>query len=258
MRADIETRKKIEKITWIGLLANVALSMIKLVIGWTGGSQAVVADALHSFSDTASDVVILFGVRYWTAPPDDCHPFGHQKIESFVTIVISLILLGVAAGIGTNAIVCLMPAIPPPAAACCSGRAPAVPVGQGNSVPHHICRRRGKPVLGFKSQCLAPPHRCPVLHPGAGGGDRRAHLPETGVSGSGGRHPGIGLHYQGGDRYLRRQPGRADRQGNVPERAGQYSDPDPRDFPCPGHAPDTVPEIGGFFTWTFTWRWMDR
>ncbi len=49
MRADIETRKKIEKITWIGLLANVALSMIKLVIGWTGGSQAVVADALHSF-----------------------------------------------------------------------------------------------------------------------------------------------------------------------------------------------------------------
>ncbi len=53
--------------------------MIKLVIGWTGGSQAVVADALHSFSDTASDVVILFGVRYWTAPPDDCHPFGHQK-----------------------------------------------------------------------------------------------------------------------------------------------------------------------------------
>ncbi len=60
-------------------------------------------------------MVILFGVRYWTAPPDDCHPFGHQKIESFVTIVISLILLGVAAGIGTNAIVCLMqPSHPQP------------------------------------------------------------------------------------------------------------------------------------------------
>lgn len=108
MRADLYTRKNIEKITWIGLLANVALAVIKLVIGWIGSSQAVVADALHSFSDTASDLVILFGVRYWTAPPDECHPFGHQKIESFVTIFISLILLGVAAGIGYNAIVSLM------------------------------------------------------------------------------------------------------------------------------------------------------
>lgn len=108
MCTENDTRKNIEKITWIGLVANVALSVIKLVLGVAGSSQAVVADAMHSFSDTASDLVILFGVRYWTAPPDDCHPFGHQKIESFVTIFISLILLGVAAGIGYNAIVSLM------------------------------------------------------------------------------------------------------------------------------------------------------
>jgi cation diffusion facilitator family transporter len=108
MQSVSHKRKNIEKITWIGLLANVVLSVIKLAIGWAGSSQAVVADALHSFSDTASDLVILFGVRYWTAPPDECHPFGHQKIEAFVTIVIGLILLGVAAGIGTNAVVCLM------------------------------------------------------------------------------------------------------------------------------------------------------
>ncbi|MFU8770665.1 MAG: cation diffusion facilitator family transporter, partial [Desulfotignum sp.] len=91
-----------------GLGANVALSVFKLIIGVAGSSQAVVADALHSFSDTASDVVILFGVRYWTAPPDECHPFGHQKIESFVTIFIGLILLGVAAGIAYTAVISLM------------------------------------------------------------------------------------------------------------------------------------------------------
>ncbi|MCF8090161.1 MAG: cation diffusion facilitator family transporter [Desulfotignum sp.] len=113
MRAETNTRKNIEKITWIGLVANVALAVIKLIIGVSGSSQAVVADAMHSFSDTASDLVILFGVRYWTAPPDDCHPFGHQKIESFVTIVISLILLGVATGIGYNAIVSLMHPVTP-------------------------------------------------------------------------------------------------------------------------------------------------
>ncbi len=101
-----ETR--IRKITLAGLFANVILSIVKLVIGLAGNSQAVVADALHSFSDTSSDFVILFGVKYWTAPADDCHPFGHQKIESFVTICIGVILIGVACGIGYNAVLGLM------------------------------------------------------------------------------------------------------------------------------------------------------
>ncbi|MBF0201147.1 MAG: cation transporter [Desulfamplus sp.] len=102
-----ETKKKIEKLTWAGLLANVLLALFKLVIGLKSGSQAVVADAMHSFSDTASDIVILLGVRYWTAPPDHCHPYGHQKMESFVTIIIGLSLLTVAGGIAYNAIVSL-------------------------------------------------------------------------------------------------------------------------------------------------------
>ncbi len=96
---------RIRKVTLLGLICNVMLSIVKLVIGLMGNSQAVVADALHSFSDTSTDLVILFGVKYWTAPPDDCHPYGHQKIESFITIVIGLILITVAAGIGYNGII---------------------------------------------------------------------------------------------------------------------------------------------------------
>ncbi len=101
-------KNRIRKVTLIGLFANIILSVIKFIIGTLGNSQAVVADALHSFSDTSSDFVILFGVKYWTAPPDESHPFGHQKIESFVTIIIGLILLAVASGIGYNAILSLM------------------------------------------------------------------------------------------------------------------------------------------------------
>ncbi len=101
-------KNRIQKVTLIGLFANIILSVIKFIIGTLGNSQAVVADALHSFSDTSSDFVILFGVKYWTAPADKTHPFGHQKIESFVTIVIGLILMAVAAGIGYNAILSLM------------------------------------------------------------------------------------------------------------------------------------------------------
>lgn len=104
-----ETNQKtqIQQITLIGLLANIALSIIKFLIGFFGNSQAVIADALHSFSDTTSDLVILFGVKYWTAPPDESHPFGHQKIESFITIVIGFILIFVACAIGYNALVSL-------------------------------------------------------------------------------------------------------------------------------------------------------
>ena len=97
-------KKEIMKITLWGLVVNVFISIIKFVLGFLGNSQAVVADAAHSFSDTSTDLVILLGVKYWTAPPDSSHPYGHQKIESFITIVIGLILLSAAVGIGYNAI----------------------------------------------------------------------------------------------------------------------------------------------------------
>ncbi len=99
---------KIQRVTLLGFGANIILSVVKLVIGIYGNSQAVVADALHSFSDTSSDLVIIFGVKYWSAPPDQCHPFGHRKLESFVTVIIGLILLATAAGIGYNGVISLM------------------------------------------------------------------------------------------------------------------------------------------------------
>ncbi|MCD4719053.1 MAG: cation diffusion facilitator family transporter [Desulfobacula sp.] len=103
----MDKKTQIQKITLIGLAANIVLSVIKFFIGFLGNSQAVVADALHSFSDTSSDLVILFGVKYWTAPPDDSHPYGHQKIESLISIIIGFILLFVAGAIGYNGLVSL-------------------------------------------------------------------------------------------------------------------------------------------------------
>ncbi len=100
----MDNKKEIMKITLWGLVLNVLISIIKFVLGFMGNSQAVVADAAHSFSDTSTDLVILLGVKFWTAPPDDNHPYGHQKIESFVTIIIGIILLTAACGIGYHAI----------------------------------------------------------------------------------------------------------------------------------------------------------
>lgn len=98
---------QIRKVTWVGLLTNIALSCAKLLGGIFGHSHAVVADGVHSLSDTATDLAILIGVRFWTAPPDGNHPHGHHRIETLVTTIIGVILAGVAAGLLVEAITSL-------------------------------------------------------------------------------------------------------------------------------------------------------
>jgi len=96
--------RSIRRVTWIGLVANVLLSGFKLAGGILGSSQVIVADAVHSLSDTTTDVAVLIGVRYWSRPPDDGHPHGHGRIEAVVTAGIGLLLAGVAVGLTWNAI----------------------------------------------------------------------------------------------------------------------------------------------------------
>ena len=56
---------------WVGLIVNLVLAAAKLAAGLIGHSQAVVADAIHSLSDTVTDVALILGVRYWSAPADE-------------------------------------------------------------------------------------------------------------------------------------------------------------------------------------------
>jgi cation diffusion facilitator family transporter len=64
----------------------------------------VVADAVHTISDSSTDVAILIGVRFWSRPPDAGHPHGHRRIETVITTVIALVLILVAAGLIYNAL----------------------------------------------------------------------------------------------------------------------------------------------------------
>ena len=91
-------------ITAIGLVVNLLLSAIKFVLGVIGHSQAVIADAVHSLSDMGTDLLILLGVKFWSAPADERHPYGHQRLETVVTLVISFLLAAVAVGLGWDAI----------------------------------------------------------------------------------------------------------------------------------------------------------
>jgi len=102
-----QNQKSVKKITWLGLFVNLLLTVFKLIVGLIGQSQAVVADAFHSLSDMATDIAVLFGVRYWEAPADQDHPYGHHRIQTLITLSIGLALVVIALGIGYNALVTL-------------------------------------------------------------------------------------------------------------------------------------------------------
>jgi len=95
---------QIRRISWIGLATNLFLAGLKFVVGMLGNSQAVIADAVHSLSDMGTDLAVIFGVKYWSAPADEDHPYGHRRIETIVTIVIGLSLVVVALGIGYHSL----------------------------------------------------------------------------------------------------------------------------------------------------------
>ena len=69
----------VRKVTWVGLVWNAVLSVAKFVVGVLGNSQALVADAVHSASDFATDIAVIVGSHFWNSPPDAEHPYGHRR-----------------------------------------------------------------------------------------------------------------------------------------------------------------------------------
>lgn len=105
MSMKAENREKaIYKVTWVGFFVNLALSIGKLLAGIFGRSGAMVADAVHSMSDFATDIVVLIFVKVSAKPKDECHDYGHGKYETIATIIIGLALLAVSIGIFVNSI----------------------------------------------------------------------------------------------------------------------------------------------------------
>jgi cation diffusion facilitator family transporter len=85
--------KQAEFATWIGIIVNTLLAIMKGVVGWLSGSRALVADAAHSASDVAGSIAVLAGLRTAQKPPDQDHPYGHGKAENIATIIVALLLI---------------------------------------------------------------------------------------------------------------------------------------------------------------------
>lgn len=88
-------RSAVQKVLIITLLLNLAVMVLKAVLGLSTGSLSLVADALHSVTDSASNVLGLFTNRFSSPQPDRDHPYGHQKFEAVGALGIAA-FLGIA------------------------------------------------------------------------------------------------------------------------------------------------------------------
>lgn len=91
--------QELTKVTLVGSAGNLALLAFKFVAGIVGHSAAMVADAIHSLSDFATDLIVLVFVRISAKPQDAGHDYGHGKFETLATLFVALALVAAAIGI---------------------------------------------------------------------------------------------------------------------------------------------------------------
>ncbi|MCK9343652.1 MAG: cation diffusion facilitator family transporter [Massilibacteroides sp.] len=99
--------KNIIRVTVTGAIANFVLLVLKFVIGFIGGSGALLADAIHSLSDFITDGIVLIFLHISAKPKDVGHDYGHGKFETLATAFIGLLLLLVGVGLFVSNAHCL-------------------------------------------------------------------------------------------------------------------------------------------------------
>lgn len=100
--------REVRKVTLIGSVVDLVLGVVKIVVGYTAGSQALIADGVHSLSDLATDFLVLFAAKHSHREADAEHPYGHGRIETVATVVLGVALLAVAVGICYEAVARLL------------------------------------------------------------------------------------------------------------------------------------------------------
>lgn len=90
--------------TLVGLATNIVLAIFKLLAGIFGFSYAMIADAIHSFSDCFATGIVYVGIRIGEKPPDKSHPYGHANAEIIAALLVALIILATGVYVGVSSI----------------------------------------------------------------------------------------------------------------------------------------------------------
>ncbi|HCQ22286.1 MAG: cation transporter [Aphanizomenon flos-aquae LD13] len=90
-----DNRTEVRKVLIITLLLNVFVMGLKALVGYWTGSLSLMADALHSVTDSANNVLGLVAIKFSSPLPDREHPYGHNKFEAVGALGIAA-FLGIA------------------------------------------------------------------------------------------------------------------------------------------------------------------
>lgn len=90
-----DNRTDVKRVLIITLLLNVFVMGLKAVVGYWTGSLSLLADALHSVTDSANNILGLVAIRFSSPLPDREHPYGHNKFEAVGALGIAA-FLGIA------------------------------------------------------------------------------------------------------------------------------------------------------------------
>ena len=85
--------RQIRSVTYRGMVVNIALCIVKVVVGVAVSSLSLVADGIHSLSDLITDVAVLLGSHFGARKPDKSHPYGHGRIETFSAVLVAAVLI---------------------------------------------------------------------------------------------------------------------------------------------------------------------
>ncbi len=87
-------RFKLVKIaSLLGIVGNLFLCIIKSLVGFVTGSQAMIADAFNSAGDILSSLITYIGNKIASKPKDDDHNLGHGKAEYIYSMLISIVMI---------------------------------------------------------------------------------------------------------------------------------------------------------------------
>lgn len=81
-------KDKAIKATYLSILGNFFMALVKGLAGYFGNSYALIADAIESTTDVLSSALVLFGIKYSSRPADSNHPYGHGRAETLVTFAV--------------------------------------------------------------------------------------------------------------------------------------------------------------------------
>lgn len=88
-----------QRITWVSVAVNAALTVAQIVVGLLAHAHSLVADGMHSASDLLADFFVLYANRRGSHAADTEHPYGHRRIETAASLVLGVLLLATGAAL---------------------------------------------------------------------------------------------------------------------------------------------------------------